>query len=528
MKEHFMKGFRAAVAVASLAFGLLAGCNDYNNSIQYNTGPQVGSISPTGVAAGSSDFLLTVSGDGIGGVFQSGSAIQWNGKKLSPCVPPNTMMCTNFLNSITLSATIPGSFVATPNHALINVLTPQSGNGNNGLSNTKSFFAFGSPNPVPTLMSITPNSAAACGTSCSNASVTITVMGSDFLPSSNNGGTLVTFANNLTPMKLPASLTITSFSTTSIKAVIPGSYLANNDTAVVQVINPPNIPGGGGQQCPDANCVKLAGGGANPMNENQSFTVGSGAAPAAASIAEETPAISQDGRYVAYASQQNQLVQILLKDTCVGAANGCSTSMSTVSVSTEGTAGNADSHNAVITPDGRYVAFSSAATNLVENAPKGRQVYVHDTCIGATGSCKPSTSLISTDADGALNGTESILPSISTSGRFVAFLAITTSATEKTTGAGATARTNSQSSPNSGLRQVFVRDTCLGAANCTPKTTRISLAPGDGSEDGTKPAGPAISGQAKQIALADGKSATVFTPTVAVDDRVVLAVPKEQ
>jgi hypothetical protein len=85
-----------------------------------------------------------------------------------------------------------------------------------------------------------------------------------------------------------------------------------------------------------------------------------------------------------------------------------------------------------------------------------------------------------------------------------------------------------QASPNSGLRQVFVRDTCLGAANCTPKTTRISMMPGDAPANGTKPAGPAISGVAKQIALADGKSATVFTPTVAVDEGVVLAVPKEQ
>jgi hypothetical protein len=54
------------------------------------------------------------------------------------------------------------------------------------------------------------------------------------------------------------------------------------------------------------------------------------------------------------------------------------------------------------------------------------------------------------------------------------------------------------------------------------------MVPGDAPANGTKPAGPAISGVAKQIALADGKSATVFTPTVAVDGGVVLAVPKEQ
>jgi hypothetical protein len=324
-------------------------------------------------------------------------------------------------------------------------------------------------------------------------------------------------------MQQPTALAITSLSATQIKAVIPGIYLANADVGSVAACNPPNIPGGGQcGQCPDLTCTKLAGGGVSTNSIN--FTIGGGAA-AAAAIAEETPAISQDGRYVVYGSQQNQVNQILLKDTCVGVSNGCSVSTRVISVAADGTAGNADSHNAVVTPDGRYVAFSSAATNLVEGAAAGRQVYVHDTCIGAENSCKTTTTLVSTDSQGALNGTESILPSISSTGRYVAFVAITPTNTPKIAG-GATA--NVQAAPNSGLRQVFVRDTCLGATSCTPKTTRISMMPGDAPANGTKPAGPAISGLAKQIALADGKSATVFTPTVAVDEGVVLAVPKEK
>ncbi|MGH9741663.1 MAG: hypothetical protein ACRD51_04855, partial [Candidatus Acidiferrum sp.] len=89
-------------------------------------------------------------------------------------------------------------------------------------------------------------------------------------------------------------------------------------------------------------------------------------------------------------------------------------------------------------------------------------------------------------------------------------------------------------SANSGFRQVFVRDTCLGAANnCTPQTTRISLQPGDGSGTGTtgapaKPAGPAISGSADHVALAGGATATLFTRSLAVDDDVFLALTKTQ
>ena len=52
--------------------------------------------------------------------------------------------------------------------------------------------------------------------------------------------------------------------------------------------------------------------------------------------------------------------------------------------------------------------------------------------------------------------------------------------------------------------------------------------PGETPANSPKPVGPALSGLAKQIALSEGKGATVFTPTVPVDDRVFLAIPNEQ
>ncbi len=175
--------------------------------------------------------------------------------------------------------------------------------------------------------------------------------------------------------------------------------------------------------------------------------------------------------------------------------------------------------------DGRYIAFSSAATNLVENAPPGRQVYLLDTCAGARDSCKPATHLISTDPNGALVGAESILPSVSSSGRLVAFLAITPS--RSSTGVSAQPKAAGSSS-NSGFRQVFIRDTCLGAANCTPKTTRISLQPGDATGAASPPVGPALTGNARHVAIAGASTATLFTRSVAVDDRVFLAIANQQ
>ena len=246
---------------------------------------------------------------------------------------------------------------------------------------------------------------------------------------------------------------------------------------------------------------------------------------AAALVAEETPAVSLDGRYVAYTAVQNEHAQVFLRDTCEGAAAGCQPRTTLLSVAADGSAANEESHAPSMSSDGRYVAFSSAATNVVENAPAGRQVYLRDTCAGAGESCKASTNLISVDSNGALVGTESILPSVSSSGRFVAFLAITPSHSSKQVSAEPK---TPASAINSGYRQVFIRDTCLGAANCTPKTIRISFQPGDGAGSDAKPAGPALSGNAKHVAVAGGNAATLFTRSVAVDDRVFLAITNNQ
>jgi len=175
--------------------------------------------------------------------------------------------------------------------------------------------------------------------------------------------------------------------------------------------------------------------------------------------------------------------------------------------------------------DGRYIAFSSAATNLLAEAPAGRQIYLRDTCLSADASCAPSTQLVSTDSQGALVGTEAILPSVSASGRFVAFVAVTPS---HTSSKSASSANSAAGIANSGFRQVFVRDTCLAATNCTPNTSRISLQPGDSPATEGKPPGPAVSGSGEHVAIPDAKSSTVFGRAIAIDDRVFLALTGKQ
>jgi hypothetical protein len=496
---------RPASGLALLAAILsLAGCNDYGNTFQNPTGAAISFLAPADASAGGSDFTLTVTSPTGGFVLKT--VVQWNGKTIP----------TNYVSTTNVTATVAAALIAKPGTAAVNTLNPFSGTGNNGLSNTLTFVINPTANPVPAMTAIAPNTAAAA-----SASFTLTVSGSNFLPTSDpSGGSQVRW--NLGPTQ--STLPIVAVSSSQIQATVDTSLLVNTTaqavSAIVTVYNPPSpgaqgSPGGGGGTSP----------GGLPFSITPAGT-GSMAAPRT-NVAEETPAVSLDGRYVAYTATQGEHGQVFVRDTCEGAAAGCQPRTLLLSAAPDGSPGNDDSRAPSMSSDGRYVAFSSAATNIASGSPAGRQVYIRDTCFGAVStSCASSTQLVSTDAEGALVGTEGILPSVSASGRFIAFLAVTPSHTSSKS--AAQAKSPASTAANSGYRQVFVRDTCSGATSCTPKTTRISMQPGDTSTTDTKPAGPALSGNAARVALPGASAATLFTRSVAVDDRVFLALTRSQ
>jgi hypothetical protein len=513
-----MKRSWTALAVALVAIFAVASCNDYGNTFQNNTGAALTFLSPSQVSAGSADFTLLVTGFG----FVAKTKVQWNGKNI-----PTTVTLDANGNVLTVTATVAAALVAKPGIVTVNTISPASGTGQNGLSNPINFIINPPPNPQPTLTSISPN--AVVGGAAAPLAFTLT--GSNFISNSDpTQASSVSWSMGGTLTKL----SVGTVSSSQIQATVPVSLLANsgttNITASVTVSTPPSPP-------PTGCTGTCNGGGGGGSSASVSFTIcpssqSSCTAPAvnpsdaaAALVAEESPAVSLDGRYVAYTAVQDEHAQIFLRDTCEGAASGCQPRTTLLSVAGDGAGALGDSHTPSMSSDGRYIAFSSTSANLVENAPPGRQVYLRDTCLGAGDSCKPSTHLISTDSNGALVGTESILPSVSSSGRFVAFLAVTPSHASNQPSAEAK---SSVRDTNSGVRQVFIRDTCLGAANCTPKTTRISLQPGDGTGTNTKPAGPALSGNGGHVAIPGGNAATLFTRSVAVDDRVFLSVVNNQ
>jgi WD40-like Beta Propeller Repeat len=510
-----MKRFWTALAVAIAAIFGAAGCNDYGNTFQNNTGALLSFLSPSQISAGGSDFTLTLQGSG----FVLKTVVQWNGKTLATTVPVDS---TGAALGNVVTAVVPAALVAKPGVATVITVNPASGAGNNGLSNSVAFIINPPPNPLPGLTSISPTNALA-----GSPPLTLMLNGSSFLPTTDpSGGSQVNWSFNGAQRKLAV---LPGGSSSQIQATVTSDLLVNsgstNLTANVTVFNPPS-------PAPSGCITACTGGGGGGSSAPAIFTIcpstgcppGTTAASAAAAlVAEETPALSVDGRYVAYTAVQNDRAQVFVRDTCEGAPTSCQPHTTLLSAAADGTPANDESHAPAMSSDGRYVAFSSAATNLVENAPPGRQVYLLDTCAGAGDSCKSSAQVISIDPRGALVGTESILPSVSSSGRFVAFLAITPSHSSNPSSAQSTA-----SGTNNGYRQVFIRDTCLGATNCTPKTIRISLQPGDGTGSSSKPAGPTLSGDATRVGIVGADAATLFTRSVAVDDRVFLAIANEK
>lgn len=123
-----------------------------------------------------------------------------------------------------------------------------------------------------------------------------------------------------------------------------------------------------------------------------------------------------DGRFASFASNATNLVandnnavwDVFLRDRFAATTER-------VSVDSFGAEGNADSTGGALTPDARFVAFWSNATNLVAGDANGvRDVFVRDRALGAT-------ALVSVDSTGAQGNGPSFWVAISADGRFVAF-----------------------------------------------------------------------------------------------------------
>lgn len=440
---------RLMLAVASVVAVTIAGCGSSQPS--YNSTPAITVLSPDYVYAGGPSFTLYISGIG----FISTTSVYWNGVQLSGVV----------FNATTTQIEVPidAKLVATTGIAQITVSNPPPGG---GLSQSAATFVIKPPlNPVPSISSINPTSVAA-----GSAAFTLTVNGSNFVSSS-------VVAWNGSPR------TTTFESATQLTAQILASDVATAGTAQVTVSNP--SPGGG--VSPPAVFTIT-----DPSGASRKFpqVVSVNAAGGPADGQSYGPAISADGRYVAFYSEAKNLIaegasgNIFLRDTCLGAAN-CTSQTIAVDIAPDGSAPNGSAGVVSLSETGRFVAFSSEATNLVsegETAQAGTShVFVRDLCIG-TGvpvGCTVHTELASVaEGDKPTNG-DSFAPSVSADGRFVAFES------------WATNLVPGLSNPEP---RVYVRDLSL-------RRTVLVSAGGQDSTDDYAGKGPSISGDGRYVAF---------------------------
>ena len=165
--------------------------------------------------------------------------------------------------------------------------------------------------------------------------------------------------------------------------------------------------------------------------------------------------LSADGRFVAFASAANDLVPGDTNDDYDAFVyDRQSGALEMVSVASDGTQADAGVSSPALSADGRYVAFASGATNLVAGDTNGwMDVFVHDRQTGAT-------ERVSVADDGSEADFLSLDFSLSGDGRYVAF---------------ASGATNLVAGDLNDHWDVFVRDRLAGT------TEIISLAP-DGSQ----------------------------------------------
>jgi Tol biopolymer transport system component len=430
-----------------------------------NPVPNLGSLNPTAAGAGTiTPTTLTVTGLG----FVTNSTVMING------APHATV----FGNSTQIQTTLTAADLAAGGVDQVQVFSPGPGG---GTSNPLTFAVDPSDSAgLPVLVDLAPSGAQAnngvCGTPCTSGVPTLTTAG----PSASMTGQFIAFASN---------------STNLLSTVTQPNLLTNGTSGIFYrdtCLTGTTSSSGGG--CVPKTLLITSGTGGNPAN-------GPSSEPSLDSSGADVAFTSTASNLVSYVTTPVNTRQVYWQPTCETTATSCTPVL--VSLSADGTsAGNGESYNPVISPDGQYVAFVSLATNLVSGVSVDGvtpQVYIRTICAGATpltqtSSCVPTTYLVSTP-DGVTPGDgPSSDPAISNTGLYVSF-------SSTATNLGSTA-------PNpDGAEEIFERATCVTTIgtisnSCIPVTNLISTPDGGATAANGASIQPAMSPDGRFVAFA--------------------------
>ena len=208
-----------------------------------------------------------------------------------------------------------------------------------------------------------------------------------------------------------------------------------------------------------------------------------------ANMTASSGVLSADGRYVVFwSSATNLIAGVFTSGTHVYRHDRATGATVMVSLNTGGSPANNVSRDPSVSADGRYVAFSSFATDIVAGGTNGvMQVFVRDMQAGATLLVSASATGVQGDLSSGLSGLGGARE-VSNDGRYVAFTSFAT---------------NLVASSNNGVQQVYVKDMTTGAV--------VRASANDAGDAGDRSSQtPSLSGDGRFVAFRS--ESTNFSP----------------
>jgi Tol biopolymer transport system component len=441
-----------------------------------NPRPRIDALTPSSATAGDPGFTLTVDGAD----FVPGAEVEWNGARRTPETvgPVDPLLGT----ATQLTVNIKEADVQFSGDAQVQVRNPDPGG---GLSDGVPFRINPPGNPAPVLVSISPLRQAAGG-----PALTLTLRGSGFI-----AGSVVQWDSGAGPQPRSTSF----FSADLLTAHIPESDVATIGAAQVMVLNP--APGGGTSEARTFTIDPPV----PPGGVLERISVNSRREEAVDGLGRpsQRPAMSADGRYVAFQSPADNLdtnapdtnmsEDVFVRDTCgKGAPPGCMPQTIRVSVLSDGSepADPGESIRPALSGDGQLVAFDSTAD--LDNSGtflSDASVFVRDRDADSNGRFDEpgGVRIRRVSVDWADQPRTGCCPAMTPNGRFIAFVS---------------GDPLVQGDENN-VPDVFVRDTCrYTPAGCTPWTLLASLAiDGRQTDKGVSGRAPAISADGRFVAF---------------------------